>query len=121
MPSKKLKYLNGGHLINEVRSLSTDLIVPFSSAEEYDKACDKFIVILLEILSIVVEEKGWTDVKPIQLFEGVWGEVIRSKQYEQVYERFKETESLIEKFRTSEGKDKAIYKKELISRGIIQQ
>jgi len=120
VPSKKLKYSNGIQFLEGIRLLTTDLVVPFSSEEEHIKACDKFIVLLLDTMSVVIEEKGWKDIKPIQMFDGMWGEIIKLKQFEEVYERFKETEGIINIFRQSEGPEKLVAKKELIERGIIQ-
>jgi len=120
VPSKKLKYSNGIQFLEGIRVLTTDLVVPFSSEEEHIKACDKFIVLLLDTMSVVIEEKGWKDIKPIQMFDGMWGEIIKLKQFEEVYERFKETEGIINIFRQSEGPEKLAAKKELIERGIIQ-
>jgi len=77
---------------------------------------DEIVLILLEVLKKVVEEKGW-EFSALELFEGVYCE--EGMGWEVIRERFRETRVLIARFTGGSKREKQRIRPQLAARGMI--
>jgi len=77
---------------------------------------DEIVLILLEVLKKVIEEKGWK-FSALELFEGVYCE--EGMGWEVIRERFRETRVLIARFTGGSKNEKQRIRPQLAARGMI--
>ena len=97
-----------------VRDISTSVA---SNSDLADYAYEA-VYLLLMILRSVIKEKGWKDITPLELFEGVYQETT-GYVWAAVHQRFAETKSLVDRYKTGSREDKSIVKPKLASRGLF--
>ena len=79
---------------------------------------DETIVLLLQILRTVVQEKRWTPTRPLNLFEAAYQD-FPENVWQLILIRFRDTKSYAERYLNGDAKTKAMLKPKLISRGFI--
>ncbi len=80
---------------------------------------DEAIVLMLNTLKLVVEEKRWLEVRPLGLFEGAYGDLSTTTTGKVIMGRFLDTKRVVEAYREGAGKTKSELKNKLIERGFI--
>jgi len=106
-----------GVITAEIECMIEPTVRP-SMSDVLDDLADEAIVLMLNTLKQVVEEKRWTGVRPLDLFEGVYGE-LSGESWEVVVGRFLDTKRVVEAYREGAGKKKMDLKNKLIARGFI--
>lgn len=114
-PDKSLARI--GEISAEITKVALSDIC-FTTADELVDLADEAIVLMLHALKQVIEEKRWVGVRPLDIFEGAYGD-LSGATWEVVVGRFIDTKSVVEAYRKGAGKEKRELKNKLIERGFI--
>lgn len=95
-----------------------DIDASSSTNENLSDCCDEAVYILLSILKIVIREKQWHNVTPIQLFEGVYCET-SGWAWGIISQRFRDSKDLVSKYESNDPTTQSMIKPKLVARGFI--
>jgi hypothetical protein len=116
-PSSKL-IARAGVLRSQIETLCDSEEAILNTSGRLSDLCDEVVYIFLCILRMVVREKKWKDITPLELFEFAYSG-LTGVAWEASLSRFLDTKQLVEKYKSSPQKIRNLIKPKLISRGII--
>ena len=98
---------------------SDDILIDYP--EDLGKLLDESVIIMLEILNIVGKEKGWKGQSSLEMFEPVYAHasVKQSITYKWILQRFRETYTLVMRYKESSKSERARMSAKMISRGML--
>jgi len=98
--------------------LAADVQATPESTPELGDLADETIYILLSMLRIVVLQNKWSDVTPLDLFEGVFYDTA-GWAWSVVLGRFHDTKNLVSEYKSGDKYIKKSLTPKLVSRGLI--
>jgi hypothetical protein len=116
---KEVKAMSGVQRRGKLVSYRTNIELAVANKTSPNEYLDGCILIMLEILSDIIKENGWTDTTPMEMFENVYIDFSELSVMPMILKRFFDTKVLVLRYNSSDAATKLRLKSSIVARGLL--